>query len=1675
MADLSFDATKGIGQINALAAAFQKYNAAVTDVTVTQTKLSQSGNIASATIKGLLADGSTLTATIKAVGNQFQVLTGQIDQSTSALTRAKSAQQQLATLREQTSAKGFLDTRLRVDPSIDNVRKLALDRAAQKALSFVGTGPGNITYTQFQTLYNQIASGSKKTYTGIEEDARQAITRMIAEERRLTAAVAAEAARQVDITRRGQEARSVAAKVRGYAQSLPSNLTPEDRIRLDRINQYTLHLIKAGRLTEAEFDKVWAHVQNGATTHLKGIEETFRIVAQSAKREFEKLEQIGLRRSQIAQGKIDSTTVAGLVQSKYGQFTGLTTGSDAITRAIGRIREQFERGKISLVDFQRVLADTSNNAGKGFIGAERIIKQALLSIEAQYRKVEVAALKAAEAERNAARGQLATQQARALFDPRNPYPGRAGSLPTANISQLSVASQERIQRALITIQTLFERGKITSQEWGRAIEVVATNTGEKLTGGAEKARRALASIGQEIEKTKSGGTSFGEAIDRAFSFAKAQFFYSILTQITEKFKELVNEAANFERAIGLIQTLAQGEATTYTEWAEGIQKVSDLLGLPIAEVAQAGYDALSNQVVKAGDSFRFLTTAGEFARTTNSSIADSVNLLSSAINSYQSDTALANKISAEFFKTIDLGRVKAKDLESTFGRLATFGNTLGISREENLGAISTVSRQGIRADTTQTLLANFEQKLLNPTKELEDLYKKLGVTSGEEFVKTFGGLTGILEELQKAANGSKSRLAEFFNEIRGEQAVTILIARLQELKRDIAQISNPGQDYLGAKALTTENAGQKFREEIQKIENYFLDFYRIILKGTLEFTERWGGMGQVVKSLTPILYEVLGATTAVFAISKIIAWSKAISLSVGGVSSLSDALTAVNLRLTALSLNPYIIGFTALAAAIAYVAVRTYTANIEFQRMQGEIRKLAKEQTQLYKDEDAKYFAERTEKFQKAITNLQPLGLKPLADAKVIIDGLIESTEKGFQDAATITESAFEGITSSLSKSISDVQSEMNKLLGSAKDAKEFAKSLDRDYSRGKFDRESAKNDLNVSNETTFGGDLYGQQFDRSGELVGNQISSLQKLSEQLASSGDFEGAKDTFKEINGLYDRLAGLTTKIPVIGTRRNNQTGAIERYDTGQRYQIPRYNAEAQIKAEFDRQKSIALRVAEEKKAEAEQRREQLQVLRDQLKELEKAVAELKRLSGEKERSTPEGQRAFEDQAQRTLALADRSVRSTGLAQASLPEVDRDKDADYNQVTNVENLAKAHAAVNKEITSNDVHNAFVQRSKDIDDERNKLLANYEAAKLAAKELGDIEAEALAKVHGITEGAREKVLALSHNRASEFDPGTLSGAEPQAYQDFVNRNNVSVQEIAKALHPIGGQAPNLQEAKQKYQELLDRFDDLHQRALADKEEYEHKGDRGEADEGSLRDYTDVSDKIAIPQSPNGPERTNRQALQSIGFQIDHAQKLAEEARKKQEDYNKELTQLSLIAGATNALGLAQSALAEAAARGANGAIVELGRLNAQVLATIGSVRVLNAALEKSQADSREARERAGPAPAASTTETERWTGGSVGYFASGGLIGARGHDTQHIIADPEEYIVNRDSTRKFYSQLVAINKGEMPRSESGSNVDVGGITVHVQGGSNGKQTARDIVAGINREFKRGTVKLGR
>jgi len=183
----------------------------------------------------------------------------------------------------------------------------------------------------------------------------------------------------------------------------------------------------------------------------------------------------------------------------------------------------------------------------------------------------------------------------------------------AGFSQYSTGVNQGVQ----AMGTLGQSSKQASQ----AVQQGATTT---AAAGA-KVATSMSDAGKAGQKAASVITLSWKTVIRV---VQAQVIVRALSRIVSMFGEAHDAALEFSIAIGEVSTIATGALGSLDKIGASVLELSSSLGIAADEVAEGLYQTLSNQVVEAGDSLRFETTAAKLSTATHSQLKESVNALS---------------------------------------------------------------------------------------------------------------------------------------------------------------------------------------------------------------------------------------------------------------------------------------------------------------------------------------------------------------------------------------------------------------------------------------------------------------------------------------------------------------------------------------------------------------------------------------------------------------------------------------------------------------------------------------------------------------------------------------------------------------------------------------------------------------------------------------------------------------------------------------------------------------------------------------------------------------------------------------------------------------------------------------------------------------------------------------
>lgn len=410
------------------------------------------------------------------------------------------------------------------------------------------------------------------------------------------------------------------------------------------------------------------------------------------------------------------------------------------------------------------------------------------------------------------------------------YIQTASALTKAN-TQIN-ALQQSSSKQKTQIQQLQAAVKLLTQQIGNLNKQFAAQLGvnqklqnhlNAITAGY---RRAGTGVGNFVRghaghmgyftRTMATGTTaitrFTSAISGLRGFAGAALIGIGFRRITDEVREF---DASIRQAFSFIGKKSVQEA--FGQSAAGVR--SDIYGLVGGGGNQREYSQSLQLAIGSGvrpdESIGFLSQATDLAVAGRGTIEETVDLLTTLRNAYGAEFKTPGGLEkgmAILFNVMDEGKVTLNQIGKHFSTVAGIAAELNIPLEQVGAAIGTLTQKGHLAPRAFVELNAMFDSLL---KQAEQWYEKFGVDIVDVAKK--GGLSAVLEEVNKQMEGNIHIMREFFPEIRAQRGLYALlrdeaatykevlaeIVDLESLRRAIA-LQKGGFDF------TLDALGNKF-------------------------------------------------------------------------------------------------------------------------------------------------------------------------------------------------------------------------------------------------------------------------------------------------------------------------------------------------------------------------------------------------------------------------------------------------------------------------------------------------------------------------------------------------------------------------------------------------------------------------------------------------------------------------------------------------------------------------------------------------------------------------------------------------------------------------------------------------------------------------------------------------
>ena len=321
------------------------------------------------------------------------------------------------------------------------------------------------------------------------------------------------------------------------------------------------------------------------------------------------------------------------------------------------------------------------------------------------------------------------------------------------------------------------------------------------------------------------------AVDAAFNLASRSAGF--LQKSFNLFAKPVRIAIDAQSGVNAIRTLTDKIGP---ELEAQLRALPAQIGQTTQQTLRSAYDALSagiNEENLVGT----LRQAGDLARAGQADLTDTLSLLRVSLKSYEQAGLDATTASDVLFATVRKGVTTIPDLAASFGNVVGVAGQYGASFQETTAAVAELTKIAPTTAEAVTQLSALFKAFAAPSAKAQKTLKGLGVEYGIGAIKA-KGLTGILDDLQRATGGNVEILGTLFQRQEATRAVLTLLANDQKGYKDALEATtNAAGETARATGIMADGAAGAFKRFQALKEQVLIDLGEKVLPTVLEGME----------------------------------------------------------------------------------------------------------------------------------------------------------------------------------------------------------------------------------------------------------------------------------------------------------------------------------------------------------------------------------------------------------------------------------------------------------------------------------------------------------------------------------------------------------------------------------------------------------------------------------------------------------------------------------------------------------------------------------------------------------------------------------------------------------------------------------------------------------------------
>lgn len=332
----------------------------------------------------------------------------------------------------------------------------------------------------------------------------------------------------------------------------------------------------------------------------------------------------------------------------------------------------------------------------------------------------------------------------------------------------------------------------------------------------------------------------------------------------------VKLAVDVEKSLRSVNSLfgLTGEKAekSFRQMQKGVADLSSEMGIAQDVLSEGLYQAISAGVPKE-NAFTFMRTAAKAAVAGVTDTNTAVEGISKVINAFGLKFSDAEMVADSMFTTVNKGIVTFEEMSQSMFQVAPAAAAAGIGLKETNAAITALTLQGIPMAEAATRVQAALVAVARNGKDLDPIFKKLGIESAEAALKQ-KGLQFVLDAIYKSAGGAQSKLLDYLGRIEAVQATNVLAGAKAGV---FTQALKDQEKATGASSLAfkemEKSAARKLERALTDLKNAGIQIGNVLIPIVSQIAKKVSEWAKAFSNLNPetrkTILLVAGLTAAV--------------------------------------------------------------------------------------------------------------------------------------------------------------------------------------------------------------------------------------------------------------------------------------------------------------------------------------------------------------------------------------------------------------------------------------------------------------------------------------------------------------------------------------------------------------------------------------------------------------------------------------------------------------------------------------------------------------------------------------------------------------------------------------------------------------------------------------------